>query len=653
MIAQPTPELNSLNAPQEEAVRTPDRPLLIVAGAGTGKTRTLTMRILHLLERGVPPGAICALTFTNKAAREIEERVLKGYKALGGRWPAGETPFLGTFHSFGARVLRKEGRLIGRTADFVIHDDGDGGSVIKKVMRSLGAGELAKVRGRERGPAFFADQISKIKNGMLSLDELKDPEDMPGMQDGNRGEFIKALFEEYEKEMERQNAFDFDDLIQKVVAIFKKHPEVLAKYHNRFTHFLVDEYQDVNNMQYEMVRALAAPTGNISVVGDDQQTIYSWRGSNFEIFLNFERDWPGAHVVVLDQNYRSSQNIINAASSLISNNKKQKPKTLWTANDPGDKVRLIACFDDEDEAEWVATDIGRNYASTAILYRTNAQSRAIEQSLLRRSIPYRVYGGLKFYERKEIRDIVAALRLAQNPQDGASKERLEKNLTKTRYAKYAAAIAETPSRIPTEVIKIFLASTGYAELVERTLTNALDRNENILALIQFASRFDDLGPMVEEISLVQATDAAADKRNRGGAEVELMTVHLAKGLEFDSVYIVGVNEGLLPHARATNDQAELEEERRLMYVAMTRARKRLTISFSDLPSRFLSEVPEQFIDFVNRTSGRSGSIMSDHGRQSGYGRSGQSGAARGQGRDREGFGLSDFLDDEENYITLD
>lgn len=607
MIAQTPP---NLNRPQEDAVNAPDIPLLIVAGAGTGKTRTLTMRILNLLKRGVPPSRICALTFTNKAAREIEERVLTAYQSseASQKW-AGEPPFLGTFHSLGSRILRKEGRQLGRNAGFVIYDDQDSMSVLKKAIKALGIEEEKEKGTRSKGPAILLDKISKLKNGILKLPAMHDrsPEE----------EQLGKIFVEYEKGLETNNAFDFDDLIQKVVHLFKHHPDILAKYHGRYSHFLVDEYQDINNTQYEMVKILAAPTGNISVVGDDQQTIYSWRGSNFEIFMNFERDWPNAQVVVLDQNYRSSQTIINASSALISNNKRQKPKTLWTSNALGEKIKLTETLDGDDEAEWIVDEIaqkmkearidGKDPGTMAILYRTNAQSRAIEQSLLRRNIAYKVYGGLKFYERKEIRDIVAALRLALNPQDGASKERLEKAYTKKKYNVLEEALAVFAARpveqkTPVEVIKTFLTSMDYFNYIDRTQTNPIDRRENITALIEFAETFQTLDQMVEEISLLQATDALQKHANAAGKGVELMTMHLAKGLEFDSVFIAGASEGLLPHSRSIESEAETEEERRIMYVAMTRARKHLAISFYDIPSRFLSEIPDEYVQFTSLVS---------------------------------------------------
>ncbi|MFH1246334.1 MAG: UvrD-helicase domain-containing protein [Candidatus Liptonbacteria bacterium] len=648
--------MTNLNPNQKAAATAPDRPLLIVAGAGTGKTRTLTMRIIHLLERGVSPANICALTFTNKAAREIEDRVLTAYARANDslqnsnrkNW-AGEPPFLGTFHSFGSRLLRKEARHFGRTIDYVIYDDQDSLSLIKRIVKSLGLSLKGRVRegfgrGEERGPAYFAVQIGQIKNGMTVLP--------PPLDRNPEEEILGTVFEAYERELQKNNAFDFDDLIEKVVILFRKHPEVLTRYQERYTHFLIDEYQDVNSMQYSLVRMLAQPSGNISVVGDLRQLIYGWRGSNIEIFLNFERDWPEAQIISLDQNYRSTQCIINSASALMDGSRIKKMDRLWTANPRGEKMRLIETIDDEEEADWIANEIvslrkensniekaddgkrgtAENTAhekSIAILYRTNAQSRAIEQAFLRRNIPYFVYGGLKFYERKEIRDVVAALRYALNAGDTVSQERLEKSLNKGKLRDFAAAIAAKPSRVPIEVITVFMTSTGYLEYVGKSLTNLTDREENIAALVEFASGYNDLAPLLEEITLLQSTDAIQKTKNgrrtgrrtaseQSGAQtqtqpVQLMTMHLAKGLEFDAVFIAGATEGLLPHARSRENDAELEEERRLMYVAMTRAKELLTVSFYDIPSRFLSEIPEELVVFKSLVSDTS-AFEDDEGR---------------------------------------
>lgn len=520
-------------------------------------------------------------------------------------------PFIGTFHSLGARILRVEARALGRNANFVIFDDHDSLALIKKVVKAIG--EEAK----DEGAAFFADKITRIKNGMLNARTSQDPEVL------RCPEIVQQVLSRYEAELKNYNAFDFDDLIQKVVLLFKSKPLTLAKYQKRFRHILVDEYQDLNNMQYELVRLLAGGHRQISVVGDDAQTIYSWRGSNFEIFLNFERDWPEAAVVVLDENYRSSQNIIAAASAVIKNNLRQKPKDLWTRNAPGELVKLMEADGEDEEADWIAEQIKDSKTkapdeSVAILYRTNAQSRALEQAFIERNIPYRVFGGIKFYERKEVKDVLAGLRFAVNPRDAVSRERLEKTFGKTKFAEFANVIARSKTEAiseevaaapqaprndktePTELIRSFLERFDYFEHLKKNFTNWAERRENVAELLYFAARFKSLPPFLEEVTLLQATDPVRDEAQNA---VQLMTIHLAKGLEFDKVFIAGCAEGILPHARSLeNTGTGLEEERRLMYVAMTRAKKELCLSFYDLPSRFLSEIPEELVRFESSVS---------------------------------------------------
>lgn len=607
-----TPELNPR---QREAAESPEKPLLIVAGAGTGKTRTLTGRLLHLMERGVPPESICAITFTNKAAREMAERIRDASPRV---W-ANDTninsdsqfaalkrnshhsrrgmPFIGTFHSLGARILRAEAKTLGRNANFVIFDDHDSLALVKKTVKFLGE------KAKKEGPAFFADKVTQIKNGMLPIQELKS-----SPREADR--LALKILARYEAELQKHNAFDFDDLIQKVVLLFKSRPAALAKYQKRFRHILVDEYQDLNHMQYELVRLLAGNSRKISVVGDEAQCIYSWRGSNAEIFLNFEKDWPDAAVVVLEENYRSSQNIITAASALIKNNVRQKPKNLWTRNAPGELVKLVEAGDEDEEAEWIADKIaasGKRQATTAVLYRTNAQSRALEQALIERNVPYRVFGGIKFYERKEVKDILAGLRYSVNSEDALSRERLEKTFGKNRFADFASALTESSENKreaePVEMIRLFLEKFGYFEHLKKTFTNWAERRENVAELLYFAAKFKSLAPFLEEVALLQATDAVkGDDKKQGTGEVQLMTIHLAKGLEFDGVFVAGCTEGILPHARSMGSPAELEEERRLLYVAMTRAKKELCLSFYDLPSRFLSEIPEELVQFESLVS---------------------------------------------------
>lgn len=578
-----------LNPQQKAAVEAPDAPLLIVAGAGTGKTRTLTSRMLHLIQRGVNPERICALTFTNKAAREMNERVTAG---LPPNLRGSQGPFLGTFHSLGARILRVECKSLGRNSKFVIFDAQDSVQLVKKVLKGIGA-------RLDEKPSFILSRISALKNGMATPADLatsRNPADKTALR----------AFERYEEELEQQNAFDFDDLLVKVVKIWKEHPAVLEKYRRRYQYILVDEYQDLNNTQYELIRLLAEHHGRISVVGDDQQTIYSWRGSNFEIFMGFERDWPGSTVVVLDQNYRSSGNIIRAASELIAHNLRQKPKKLWTEHPEGELVRIIETGNEDDEALWVANHIAEDPdtpdRTTAVLYRTNAQSRAIEQALIEQGIPYLVFGGLKFYERREVKDIVAALRFIVNPKDEVSRERLEKTFKKRGFANFLAVTQGREADPPGELIAYIVKHTGYFEYLEKNFTNAAERKENIAELVRFAAGFTETTELLEQVTLLQATDTLKNAVSKNAMPVHLMTIHLAKGLEFDRVFVIGVSEGLMPHAWSIETEKELEEERRLMYVAMTRAREELFLTFYDLPSRFLSEIPPELTAYESLIS---------------------------------------------------
>ncbi len=621
MTNQPQDNLRvPLNDAQNAAAIAPAAPLLIVAGAGTGKTKTLTSRIIHMMRTGTPPERICAITFTNKAAKEMAKRVRDGYPSLRIA-PARESgPFLGTFHALGAKILRQECRLIGRTPNFAIFDDHDSFDLLKKAVKSVVpykkedeeslGGRLAKINKKET-PVFFARKISELKN----LGTLR-PEARPSAEKDAQ---VQRVFEKYEAALERNNAFDFDDLIEKVVMVFKTHPEVLLKYQRMFDAILVDEYQDINPKQYELVSLLAGEHRNLSVVGDDEQTIYSWRYADVRTFLDFDKRWDGAQIHFLEENYRSTGIIIRAAAAVAKNNRFRTPKNLWTRNPDGEPISLFEAWGENEEAEWIASRIAALRArgtngkdeEIGVLYRTNAQSRAIEQALIRNNIPYRIFGGLKFYERREIKDAVAALRFIANPKDEPARERLEKNLTKRRFGEFQKRIAsldapasssgaantaiERPASVaPLAALKLFLETFGYFDYLESNYANADEREENIAELIAFATDFPRLDELLERLSLLEAADEIGGK-NADGREVNLMTIHLAKGLEFDSVFIAGVAEGLLPHGRSLNDEASIEEERRLMYVAMTRARKRLAISFYGIPSRFIGEIPEDCI----------------------------------------------------------
>ena len=584
----------ALSAPQKEAVEHGEGPLLIAAGAGSGKTRTLTQRLAYLIKQGVEPKRIVAITFTNKAAGEMKNRVVRDVGAVrdvgnvrtvksnnsnaSSSLHKYEMPFIGTFHSFSAKILRKEAKKFGRTSSYVIFDDDDSKKLVKKILKSLDHPGV-------QTPAKTEKEISRIKNNLLNVGELEDP--------------FRQIFQTYESELERQNAFDFDDLLEKVVRLFKGDKATLEKYQKMYDYVLVDEYQDINTSQYEFIKLLAGSHRNINVVGDDQQSIYGFRWSDFTNFLNFEKDWPDAKVIKLGENYRSTGNIVSAAASLIENNKLQRKKKLWTTNESGESITVIGAEDEDEEADYVVrTIIERGKVESAILYRTNAQSRAIEQALNFNSIPYDVFGGIRFYERKEVKDIVATLRYAMNPKDEISKDRIQKTFVKKVREELIENLPRRAKDLsPLELLGYILKTADYFNYLAGQFQNSEERAENVAELIKFAGAFDSLTELVERISLLQSTDRIKDSEE---PPIKLMTIHLAKGLEFDDVYIIGVSEGLLPHQRSLMSEEELEEERRLAYVAMTRARKRLYMSFYSFASRFLYEIPPELVEFTNR-----------------------------------------------------
>ena len=602
----------NLNDAQYQAACAPVGPLLIVAGAGTGKTRTLTSRILSFIERGVLPERICAITFTNKAANEMAERVTKGLGDLRASQNKSQKPYIGTFHSLGARILRKECLALGRKPNFTIFDDHDSFDVLKKVLKSSVAVEKKE---KKEQSALFMTHISRLKN-------IGNGAPVPTKLEAQK---TTEVFGKYEAALRENNAFDFDDLIEKVVALFKERPGTLRKYQNMFDAILIDEYQDINPKQHEFVRLLAGNHKNLSVVGDDEQTIYGWRYADISIFLNFEREWPGARIHFLEENYRSTSSIISSASAVVRNNRVRAPKNLYTNNPRGESITLFEADSESFEAEWIAYEI-KNIKDenpnieVSILYRTNAQSRAIEQSLIRRDIPYRIFGGLKFYERREVKDVVAGLRYAANMSDTVSRERIEKNLTKRKFAAFKARLHGAKDVKPKDIIGMFLETFNYLEYLEENFINAAERCENVAELMTFVAGFDDINELLEKLSLLQSTDdeqVNGERRAHNKKMVTMMTIHMAKGLEFDVVFIAGASEGLLPHARSIDKEASIEEERRLMYVAMTRARKKLYISFYGMPSRFISEIPEEFLELRTVSSGTSGSGTDDFYKEDG------------------------------------
>ena len=575
-----------LNPSQFEAVKHINGPLLITAGAGSGKTKTLTSRLLFLLSNNIPGHEIVAITFTNKAAEEMKRRATAIFT------DQQNIPFIGTFHAFGARILRKEAIAFDRSGSFSIFDESDAIKLIKQILKN---GDFDKIQypfGKVRR------QISKAKDELSS-----------SFADEN----VEYIYNQYETQLKRQNAFDFDDLIGKPVRLFESSPQKLEEYQSRFRYFLVDEYQDINTAQYRLIKLLSDKEKNLSVVGDDHQSIYSFRSADFRNFLNFERDFPNAKIVILDQNYRSTKNIVSASSAVIHHNKNQRHKTLWTNNEEGSLIHIQGFYSAEREAEWLALNISDNQ-NTAVLYRTNAQSRPIEQACIFNGIPYFIYGGLKFYDRKEIKDIVSAMRYATNPADELSKERLLKEFKKTRVRPIIDALPEMASSLsPVEFIGYLLKETAYLESL-RNDKNFEERQENIGELISFASGFSSVDELIERISLLESTDqpksigqekqrsdslqnTTASQNNK--SPIRLMTIHMAKGLEFDNVFLVGASENILPHERAIFKEDDIEEERRLMYVAMTRAKKKLSISFFRNASRFLYEIPPELVVFAN------------------------------------------------------
>ncbi|OGY65418.1 MAG: hypothetical protein A3A04_01150 [Candidatus Harrisonbacteria bacterium RIFCSPLOWO2_01_FULL_40_28] len=571
--------MENLNKQQEEAVLHKDGPLIIVAGAGSGKTKTLTNRLAHLLHDGVPASQILAITFTNKAAHEMKERVTR----LIGTKGEDSMPFVGTFHSFGARVLRKEAHHYGRTHQFIIFDSDDSKKLAQRIIKKIP--EFKETWGASK----LLGEFSKYKNTLNTPEVGSDEE----------SQMLYSAFSTYESALFHNNAFDFDDLIEKVVKLLKNNHEIRNLYANKFKYILVDEYQDTNHSQYELIKLLAEAHHNLCVVGDDNQAIYSFRYADFKNFLNFAKDWPRTKIVLLEENYRSTQNIIKAANSLIKHNELNKAqglkKELWTGNIAGDLITVGEASHDRGEAEWIAEEIShikRNQEEiTAILYRTNAQSRAIEQVLIERNIPYEIFGGLTFYERKEIKDVLAGLRFAMNPNDSVSKERIEKTFVKAIRTDLVINLPSLKDRNTLDILGFFLEHSRYFEYLDNNFPNGEERKENITALLDFASLYPNSAECLEKISLLQVNEGEKNQRSR--PQIQLMSIHMAKGLEFAHVFIAGCNEGILPHQLSFGKNEDLEEERRLMYVAMTRAKLKLSLSFYGYASRFLYEIPPE------------------------------------------------------------
>lgn len=635
--------LKGLNDRQKEAVLHGEGPLLILAGAGSGKTRVLTHKIAYLIEkRGIFPGNILAITFTNKAANEMKERIAK---LLDGDV---EDIWMGTFHSICVRILRRDIDKIGFERGFSIYDRDDQITLMKECINEI---DLNKEMFKERS---VLGKISELKDSMISPDTYIN---------GNYSDYysrnVGELYALYQKKLKSNNALDFDDLIIKTVELLRTNPEVLDYYQKKFKYVFVDEFQDTNKSQYELVKLITGKYKNICVVGDPDQSIYGWRGADITNILNFEKDYKDATTILLEQNYRSTKNILNVANHVIKNNFDRKDKTLWTANEEGNQVTVESLLGEKEEAMYVAGKIvelinkGYRLSDMAILYRTNAQSRPFEDVFVNAKIPYKVVGGLRFYDRKEIKDIMAYLKVIQNPSDDISLKRIinvpKRGIGGTTLEKIEDFAAERETsmysvlmeidKVPkistkaknsikafvdmmnefmamselmnvNEFIEKIVYGIGYIkELEEEGTIEAQTRLENIKEFISVAIDFEVNNPngtlddFLANISLLSDIDKTEDSENT----VTLMTIHSAKGLEFPVVFLVGMEEGLFPIMRAMDSDSELEEERRLCYVAITRAEKLLFITYSkirtiygrtdySLPSRFLNEIPEELIE---------------------------------------------------------
>jgi DNA helicase-2/ATP-dependent DNA helicase PcrA len=650
--AELSPLLQPLNPIQREAVLHTEGPVLIVAGAGSGKTRALTHRVAYLIrEQGVSPYGILAITFTNKAAREMAERVegLLGTRIAKGMW-------ILTFHSTCARILRREHNHLGLPSTFSIYDEGDTERVLNMVLREL------NLDPKRWPPRAMAAAIGKAK------DHLKSPRQAMEEAANFYERQVAEVYAGYDRRVRAAGALDFDDLISETARLFQDHPEVLEHYQERFRYILIDEYQDTNRAQYHLVNLLAAKYRNICVVGDADQGVYSWRGATIQNLLDFERDYPDAEVFLMEQNYRSTQNILAVANALIEHNTQRKPKSLWTEGEHGELAVRFRAESEHDEAAFVAQEIerlseaeGYRYRDIAVFYRTNAQSRVLEDIFMKAGLPYRVVGGVRFYERREIKDMLAYLRLLVNPQDVVSARRVINTPKRGIGEATVAAIEEfarweevpfleaarrideisvlgarargavagfirvldrlqnmvedglTPSRLVDAVAQ----ESGYlAELEAERTVEAQGRIENVQELSGVAAEFEARGgesvaDFLEQVALV----SDADQYDEEASTVTLMTLHIAKGLEFPVVFIVGMEDGVFPHYRSMTDSAQLEEERRLAYVGITRAKERLYLTnawsrslFGSLsynpPSRFLSEIPNDLVRQLEPKGGR-------------------------------------------------
>ena len=658
--------LEGLNEAQKEAVECLGGPVLILAGAGSGKTKTLTHRIANLIQHGVQPTNILAVTFTNKAAREMRERLWKLTTDFSTEPPRSFMPFMGTFHGIAVRILRQEADAVGLDRNFVIYDTDDQTSLIRRIMK-----ELKLTDSKNLKPKSIQAIISSEKNQGNGPEEYAAGAYYPNQQK------IAKVFAKYEIEKAKAGALDFDDLLLKELELFREHKEIREKWRKRFEHILIDEYQDTNMVQYNIVKLLVNEKRNICVVGDDWQSIYSWRGADFTNILNFEKDFPGAKVIKLEQNYRSTGNILTASQKIINENKTRTEKTLFTEAEQGEPVEIESLRDETEEANYVALKILNlqreysDYGDFAVLYRTNAQSYSFEKAFMNMHIPYKIVGGVRFYDRKEVKDVLAILKLAQNQRDKVSLARVVSNvlngigevsLGKILNAMdaiegaqplYDADLLEVlkagkarealrkiinflrknpPEENPGKTVKRIVEYFDFKTLTDDGTPTAEERMRNLEVLSANAGEYDTLEEFLADATLMSSADESSSKN-----AVTLMTLHAAKGLEFPVVFIVGMEEGLFPSSRCVEDAADLEEERRLAYVGMTRAMQRLFLTYAlsrfsfgdrsyNMPSRFLTELG--YDPYKSNDGTKAISVGS-----TGF-------------RDRDGDGFTDFGDDE-------
>jgi len=591
-----------LNKQQKEAVTYTGGPLLVLAGAGSGKTKVLTNRVAYFISKGIiKPENALLLTFTNKAAGEMKDRIFELTK--------GDSPTTGTFHSFCAKILRIEGENIGIPKNFIIYDEQDQKETVKEIMEKI------NISTDEFNPSSILNGISEAKNQMIS------PSEYVNFVKSEWQDVAAKIYLEYEKNLKKIGALDFDDLLIKNVILFKEVPEILNKWQQKLTHIFVDEWQDTNKIQYVLTKLLTGNSNNITAVGDASQSIYSWRGADYRNINYLMRDYPNIKIVNLEQNYRSTQNILEAANLVISKNTSHPVLKLWTEKKPGEKIKLYSAKNGFNEADFVVDEVQLlisnrqtliTYNDIAVLYRTNAQSRVLEEAFLHAGIPYILVGGVKFYSRKEIKDVLAFIRYLVNPRDSVSKNRIKK-IGIRRFEKIETFRKESKdlAELTTlDILDIVIQKTDYLALFQKETEENLARLENLKELRSVATEFPNVNEFLENVALVEASQDSNKHVTANTQQkncVTLMTLHAAKGLEFPIIFIVGMEEGLFPHSRSIMDSNQLEEERRLAYVGITRAKETLYLTYatsrlyfgeriSNPPSRFISDIPENLIE---------------------------------------------------------